>query len=245
MNSFRRSARTLTGRPPGPGQDGLDRPARAGYRQRIRRNKDKNSSAVMDSEVELHRRVVAGLVAIAMVAGACTSTRVHRGEPRRLGIAGALAADWEVGDGGGVLSTPDGSITVNLPKGAAQPGTKVHLQRDQAPGSARLPGFLPMASFDISANTGRLRAGEVTVRYDGQLLQRLHSDPDLLVMLISDDRHGWLVLPTAIDRAAGRRGRGRPRRAAGRQCRWRPCPSHRTTRLPADPGRRTGQCWAA
>ena len=52
-------------------------------------------------------------------------------------------------------------------------------------------------------------------------------------------------LADEVGRPAGRRGRGRPRRAAWRPCRWRPCPSRGRTRSRAGRGRRTGRCWAA
>jgi hypothetical protein len=161
-------------------------------------------------------RLVAVLIVVALTGAACTWTRTGDDQgAHRLGARGITAADWEIGADGGVLSTPDGVVTVQVAKGQAQPDTRVRVQRDDTPRAAGLAGFVPLTSFDISAQAGRLSGGTVSVRYDNQRLQRLHASPELLVMLISDDRHGWLVLPTSADPTSGRASAGWPHFSSG------------------------------
>ena len=68
--------------------------------------------------------------------------------------------------------------------------------------TAEGPALVPLTDFAIIATTGAIHTGEVTVHYDPAALVKGGSTPDLLVMLISDDKAHWEALPTDVDTTA-------------------------------------------
>ena len=108
-----------------------------------------------------------------------------------------------IGTDGGIVTTPDGAITINAPAGAATDSTSVNVDQDATPvGPQPSPWFVPLNSFTVDINSGRLDQGTVTVRYNDDDLARLGTSSNLLVMLVSDHNGGWTALPTQVDTAA-------------------------------------------
>jgi len=145
--------------------------------------------------------VTAALAALAVVTVVVlVGGGAEEDSPRRLAVRGPATAVWQVGADGGQLSTPDGSVIVNVPSGAAGPQTVVEVRRKRT--STRVqgaPGFEPLGEVSITPRRGSLRRAVVSVRYDPAQLDRDHTEPGVPVMLLSDQRGRLAALPTSLD----------------------------------------------
>ena len=113
------------------------------------------------------------------------------------------ASSSTVGVSGGVIASDDGNVRVRFPAGAAAPGTSVAVTVNKTPtGTDNTPAVIPLTDFAITAKSGAIHTGEVTVHYDAAAVVKGGSTPELLVMLISDDNGNWTALPTNVDSIA-------------------------------------------
>lgn len=134
------------------------------------------------------------VAALSLLASACTSgssttpTRVNGSSGS---ASGDRVTDWRVGAAGGAIASADGTVRVQIPKDGATEGSTVRIHQTSL---SDVTGLVPVADFDISAVTGSLKRGSVTVRYDASALQKAGSDPDSLMMLIQDKDQKWQAL---------------------------------------------------
>lgn len=118
------------------------------------------------------------------------------GPPRELSYKtrdGVPVTEWEVGPSGGSLSSRDGSIRIQVPAGAADPGTHVQLTQRASPSPVETH-LRAVADFDITPVKGKLDRATVSVRYDGAKITS-----GSLMMLLEDHKGGWQVLDMTVD----------------------------------------------
>jgi hypothetical protein len=119
------------------------------------------------------------------------------------GAAGTVVTDWRVGKAGGDIASSDKSVSVHIDRGAADEGTTVRLTSTPSGHPALADAALaPVATISVTATTGALRHGRVSVRYDAPALKAAGSSPDLLMTLLQDSEGHWSALDTTIDPAA-------------------------------------------
>jgi hypothetical protein len=107
---------------------------------------------------------------------------------------------------GGVLTTPDGRVSIDFPAGAVFSDTDVSLKpvtKDQVPTPSG--GMVPAStSFKVDGINGLLaKEATLTVKYTSADLEAAKSDVSKLVLARYDDAESkWTILPTTLDKSA-------------------------------------------
>ena len=144
-------------------------------------------------------RITSGLVALLVctLSLAVSCTGVGEGEKKSRGSNQVTAVP--VGPDGRTVESSDKVVSVLIRPGAAQPDSSVTVSTASGREIKEAPGLQPLIAFDISVVAGQVDSGEVSVRYDPNLLRQEKSSPGLLVMLMSDHNGGWVPLPTTAN----------------------------------------------